>query len=287
MTYPPMASVSEILVCATKALEDRLRLLRPFANISKGYVSLPEENLLPGVELHQFSADLRSGGGNEMDQKFRAAWSSSALVANCFARFKHEPKHLSLGGLSGFGSPVFEQKCATGLRGEPPNLDLVCEGDDGIVAIESKCIEYIREKKRAGFSSAYFEQIQDERRGGKWFAAMEHVTNGAMTFDRLDVAQLIKHAFGLARCFKGKSCTLLYLFWEPSNAARFSIFPHHRMEVAKFAQLVEGGFPRFVSLSYPELWSSWASLPSTRASWLFDHVQNLQDRYLVALTPCD
>ncbi len=287
MTHPSMVSDSEILACATKALEDRLKLLRPFANISKGYVSLPEENLLPGVRLDQFSADLRNGGGNEMDQKFRAAYSSPALVVNCFARFKDEPKHLSLGDISGFGSPVFEQKCAMGLRGEPPNLDLVCEGDNAIVAIESKCTEYIREKKNASFSSAYSEQIQDERHGGKWFAAMEQVTSGAMNFDRLDVAQLVKHAFGLARCFKGRSCTLLYLFWEPSNAARFSIFPHHREEVAKFAQLVEGGFPRFVALSYPELWSSWASLPNTRTSWLFDHVQNLQDRYSLALTPDD
>ena len=280
-----MATDSEILLCATRALEDRLRVLKPFVNISKGYVTLPEENLLPGVMLDQFAADLRRGGGNEMDEKFRAAYSSSALVANCFARFKQEPKNLSLAGLSRFGPPVFERKCPTGLRGEPPNLDVVCEGDDGIVAIESKCVEYIREKKTATFSSAYFDQIKDERRGGKWFAAMERVSNGATTFDTLDVAQLVKHAFGLARCFEGSSCTLLYLFWEPSNAARFSIFPHHRSEVARFAELVDGGFPRFAALSYPELWSSWSALPSTRASWLFDHVQNLQDRYFVALTP--
>ena len=147
------------------------------------------------------------------------------------------------------------------------------------MAIESKCTEYIRDKNTPNFSPAYFEQIQDERRTDKWFPAMEQIASGHLAFARLDAAQLIKHAFGLARCFKENPCTLLYLFWEPSNAARFPIFPEHREEIARFAELVKGGFPRFSAMSYPELWSWWFSQSETRGSWLIEHISNLQDRY--------
>lgn len=37
---------------------------------SQGYVSRPEENLLPGVSLDQFKEDLSNGGGRELEESF-------------------------------------------------------------------------------------------------------------------------------------------------------------------------------------------------------------------------
>ena len=47
----------------------------------------------------------------------------------------------------------------------------------------------------------------------------------------LDAAQVIKHAFGLARSFPDRPVTLLYLFWEPANPTAGPEFVAHRDEI--------------------------------------------------------
>jgi hypothetical protein len=67
----------------------------------KGYVSDASQNLIEGVHLSDFEADLRQGDGNELEGKFRAAHSSSALAVNTFAPFKAKPAELRLLGAGG------------------------------------------------------------------------------------------------------------------------------------------------------------------------------------------
>lgn len=271
---------------AYRALAGGFRLTRPNTTISEdGYVKSIDDNLLPGVSRAQFEADLKKGDGNELEAKFLAAHSSSALVVNCFAPFKTEKRvrELALAGITEFEQLTFEKKCPTGLRGgTSPNLDLVCEGQTGVVGVESKCTEYLSKKESHAFSPAYSAQIRDERRDGAWFGAMEAISDGDAKFLHLDVSQLIKHAFGLARCFKGMTTILLYVFWEPANATEFPIFAEHRDEVRRFQEMVSDGFPHFISLSYPELWASWFLRPEV-AGWLNEHTANLKKRYLVSL----
>ena len=50
-------------------------------------------------------------------------------------------------------------------------------------------------------------------------------------YDWLDAAQLVKHAYGLAQSFPDEPVTLLYLYWEPLNAERFTLFAEHRLEI--------------------------------------------------------
>jgi hypothetical protein len=90
----------------------------------------------------------------------------------------------------------------------------------------------------------------------------------------------VKHAFGIAHTFPGKPTTLIYLFWEPSNAGAYPFFAEHRAEVGRFAASIDGGGPKFVAMSYPELWESWdaPSMPQ----WLRAHVELLRMRYGVA-----
>ena len=166
----------DVAKAAAIALAKSLQRLRPDVSLDeRGYTNSIDDNLLPGVGRRHFEAELMSGDGEELKQKFRAAHSSSALVVNSFAPFKDAPSQLSLLGSVGFGTLAFEKKCPTGLKGKSPNLDLLAERDDLVVGIESKCTEYIAEKERpAGyvpFKPAYFD-IKDERRDGRWFRTM-------------------------------------------------------------------------------------------------------------------
>jgi len=45
----------------------------------KGYVSETGQNLIEGVHLDDFEADLRQGDGNELEGKFRAAHSAVGI----------------------------------------------------------------------------------------------------------------------------------------------------------------------------------------------------------------
>jgi hypothetical protein len=201
-------------------------------------------------------------------------------VVNSFARFKDEPAHLTLAGVGGFETLAFERACPTGLRGRRPNLDLLAEGPAGVVAVESKLTEPLQPTAPC-FSPRYAGQIWDERRAGVWFRAMETVLAQPDSFSALDVAQLIKHAFGLARCFKGQRTTLLYLYWEPLDADSTAAILAHRREIERFARLAAGGFPVFRAQSYLELWAHWQE--ATRPHWLKEHVAKLRERYDVPL----
>jgi hypothetical protein len=126
---------------------------RPF------YVREPADNLIPGVFLDDFKADLDAADGNELRDgstrptKFCASYSSSALVVNTFAPFKAHHVALTIGGIAGLtAAPKFEGKCPNGLfeaNGNPsrsPNLDLLAISGDTVVAVESKFLEPLSPK---------------------------------------------------------------------------------------------------------------------------------------------
>ena len=202
-----------------------------------GYTRDPSENLIDGISLEDIEADFLQGDGNELGGKFRAAHSSSALAANNFVPFKVRPGSLTLAGVSALGAPQFERKCPTGLVGNSPNLDLVAENDYAVLGVESKCTEFLC-RHVAKFRPAYADGILDERRTGPWFAEMIRLTANPTNYVGLDAAQLIKHAFELARTFHGRKTILLYLFWEPSNASNFSVFNEHRCEIKDLSDRV-------------------------------------------------
>src|SRR5271170_4696652 len=77
----------------------------------KGYVCEASQNVIEGVKLADFEADVRQGDGNEMTKKFRAVHSSTALAVNTFARFKPNAAALLLPSNGGFATLHFERKC--------------------------------------------------------------------------------------------------------------------------------------------------------------------------------
>lgn len=248
---------------------------------ANNYVSRPDLNLIEGVLLQDVEADLLQGNGNELAGKFRAAHSSTALAVNTFARFKREPSSLSLFGLNGYTGLQFERKCPhwDGAL-SPPNLDVVIEGADRVVAIESKCTEPFSPKV-ADFSATYDTRINDRRREGTWFRQMKLLIESPKAYRSLDAAQLVKHAFGLAHTFKDRRTTLLYLYWEPQDASNFDFFAEHRAEIDRFSRDVDGDEIGFQAMSYPDLWSEWSRLGTP--DWMRSHVHRLSERYSVSI----
>lgn len=247
----------------------------------KGYAADFCDILLPMVAVEDFEADLTAGDGNELQTKFRAVHSSSAFAVNCFAPFRQRLANLTIPKVGALETLAFEQKCPTGLRGgRAPNLDVLLSGPEGVVGIESKLTEYLS-THRAAFSPAYAEQIRDERREQGYFHEMLRLMDHPDTYRWLDAAQLIKHAFGLARSFGDRPVTLLYLFWEPANPNADPIFADHRKEIAAFADRVADSAPRFEAMSYPELWRAWQD--TGPVDWLARHLENLRERYDVTI----
>lgn len=243
----------------------------------RGYVSEVTLNLIEGVHLDDFEADLRQGDGNELESKFLAAHSSSALTVNAFAPFKAAPAALGIPGGAGFTNLQFERKCPHGLVGRrSPNLDLLADGPNGVVAVESKCLEHLAPHV-AEFAPAYDAEIRDHRRQTAWFEEMYRLMGEPRRYRWLDAAQLVKHAFGIAHTFPDRPTTLFYLFWEPSNADSHSIFAEHRAEVTLFAASIAGGGPSFVAMSYPELWRAWGA--DNKPEWVAGHAGRLRARY--------
>ena len=265
--------------CRSALIQGLLRSAPGTELDENGYVTNASQNLIKGVRLADFEADLRQGDGNEMEGKFRAAHSSSALAVNTFAPFKATAAALRLPGGSGFTELSFERKCPHGLLGRrSPNLDVVASGTNGVFTIESKCLEPLTHHK-AEFAPAYEAEIRDERRKGAWFQEMQRIAAEPKTYHWLDVAQLVKHAFGLAYTFTDRPVTLLYLFWEPSNPEAYSIFAEHRTEINRFAASIRGGGPNFLALSYPEIWTLWDL--ESQPEWLSIHISRLRARYSV------
>ncbi|SLN31649.1 PGN_0703 family putative restriction endonuclease [Oceanibacterium hippocampi] len=264
------------------ALGNGLRESSPDAALdARGYVADAAENLVAGFRLDDVRKDLESGSGNELENKFRAAHSSSALGVNVFAPFKaRRVAPLLPGGDGGFSGLRFERKCSAGVRGTAPNLDVVVEGARAVVAIESKCLEPLS-RHDAKFADAYRDRILDARRDGAWFREMMALRAAPQAYRWLDAAQLVKHAFGLAHSFPDRPVTLLYLFWEPANPEAFRVFAEHRAEIGRFARAVEGdGQVAFAAMSYPELWRSWVA--AAAPDWLPAHIGRLRARYLRA-----
>ena len=258
------------------------RLLEQFKSISdspvddKGYVYKPEHNLISDLRIADFRDELQGGSGNELEWKFCAVHSSAALVVNTFGIWKNSAHTLELCGVAGFDKITFERKCPTGLKGTPPNIDLLAESQSTVIGIESKLTEHLaltQPKFSASYSRCNLPYVED-----KWWKVLENNRNGAHQY--LDVAQLIKHYIGLRnqKEFQGRNIILHYLFWEPENWGDKDTFIVHRREVRTFAEQVKNTSVRFMANSYPELWSKWEAKAE-----LEEHLNNLRRRYLLTV----
>ena len=192
------------------------------------------QNLVEGVRFEEVEGDILQGDGSELrgdgrgrPPKFLAAHSSTALAVNVFGPYKKAPSTVRMPWGGPFTSLDFERKCPHGVgKGKPPNLDVLLEGSGGGAAIESKRREPIGDHK-AEFKPVYDADLKGARRETPWFRELKRLTANASAYNRLNAAQLVKHALGLAFSFPDRSTTLAYLFWEPSNAEEHPLFSEH------------------------------------------------------------
>jgi hypothetical protein len=236
----------------------------------RGYAPRWQDNLMPGLPLAEIERDLGAGAGRELDGKLRAAHSSAALAVNAFGPWRSDPGGVSLADLTGFQTMRFEAACPTGLGGTPPHLDLLARGE-GIVAVESKCTEWMTTTD-ARFSPSY-DRLRGSHGHSLWFELVGQLRLEPRQYRFIDAAQLVKHALGLLTCYGTREVRLVYLYWEPSNAADWPECRLHRAEADDLADRVKGSSVRLFPLSYNELWSQWATLRTP------SHVPYLQARY--------
>ena len=242
----------------------------------RGYAASAERNLVPGVRLEDIQADFAQGSGQELEGKFRAAHSSSALAANSFGLWRKNPQALSLLGETGFTFLQFEKQCPTGLGGIPPNLDFLVAGPDVVIGAESKFLEFLTPKQpkfAASYQPKNLPQLEP-----CWARLIDDLKAGPKQY--LDAAQLVRHYLGLRNqpAFKGKKIVLFYVFWEPENWADFPEYRQHRAEIAAFQAKIQDSEVSFAWTSYPQLWRQW------EAQGLFpDHVSEIRKRYLLAI----
>jgi hypothetical protein len=256
------------------------------------YTCTVEENLVEGVSLDLFCADFAGAGGHELTgrspealPKFCATHSSAALAVNTFARWKRDLRRLRVFEYSDFDTIRFEARCPSGLGGTPPTLDLLGSSPRGVLAVESKCLEYLG-RHEARVANAYLNVIGPWS-DSPWFRELQALRADARKYHRLDASQLIKHSLGLWRTFlhgqpQDPDVTLLYLFWEPANWLEIPPCIRHREEVVMFAQAVAGDRLSFRWGTYRDLWAQWQTLLRSD-DWLATHTAALRARYDVGL----
>ena len=276
LAHPAFAQVSSTADRAKQAIQQRYNEISAEQLDAHGYVASAALNLVPGVRLEDIQADFLHGSGNELEGKFRAAHSSSALAANSFGPWRTDPHTLSLLGHTGFTALQFERQCPTGLGGIPPNLDLVVESPEVVIGIESKFLEFLTLKQptfTASYQPANLPQMEP-----CWAELMAALKAGPPQY--LDGAQLVRHYLGLRNQpeFKGKKLILLNIFGEPENWADFPEYRQHRAELAAFQEAVKDSEVTFVWLTYPQLWYQWAEQGLAP-----DHVREIRKRYLLAI----
>ncbi|MGI9498652.1 MAG: hypothetical protein ACR2P3_01325 [Geminicoccaceae bacterium] len=206
--------------------------------------------------------------------------SSMALVINSFFPWQKDVGRLPLGGQVGFSAIQFNVRCPTGLRGTPPHLDLMALRDDHVVAATVRAIEYLKRKK-SSLSTTYDQTLSETRGMEPWRVHLEAWRAGRIVYDHIDLAALVKYATALGRTFPDRSSTLVYLYWEPLDAASYDEFQHHRQELATLTAAVEGARVNIITQSFDALWQSW--LDERGPEWIAGHVDRLRSRYAVSL----
>jgi hypothetical protein len=192
--------------------------------------------------------EYSAGNGDELGirskkPRVQSLRSSSALVCNFFEPWRGtnlSPLTKALGFQDEFLSFQFEAKCPHGLRGTPPNLDvLLTRRTGGPAGIESKFAEpYGRHRERKPIDGKYFSNGRKRwsELGLPQCQQLAVSIGKTERYTRLDAGQLLKHILGLGRRYKPYPVSLLYLWFDVGSDEA----DEHRIEVTRFAASVDG-----------------------------------------------
>jgi hypothetical protein len=247
-----------------------------------GYVRKLSENLFQPLSKDT-EERFRKAQGQELEPrsegippKMHALESSSALLCNVFDYWRAKnPKEIgrALGILEDVVEVEFEAEFSTGLKGTPPTLDMaLTDRTDAIWGVEAKFCEPYRPKpKRPPFSNTYFPEREGlwARRGlPNCQKLAEDLNQGKVTFERLDVPQLLKHALGLWS--QPKKAHLIYLWYEEQGPEAEQI---HR-DLDLFTQKVDPQLD-FRAITYQQVFEALRKSKGADAKY----IEYLSDRY--------
>lgn len=223
---------------------------------------------LPGVPTEHVLNRLAEAGGKEVESgKLGSPESSAALAVNCFGWFIERLNIFPpLLGMANFDRVEMVDVEFTARfpwsGGRHPWLDAVVQTQDSLIGIESKRFEPFRDQKSVSLSPAYDRPVWGDNMR-RYEQMCDRLRTGAVKFNHLDAAQLVKHAFGLVTEARrrGRSPVLFYIFAEPTSRAGKAI-PHedilrHREEITEFARAVDGDEVAFQFSSYRDWISTW------------------------------
>ena len=217
--------------------------------------------------------------GNEVTSgKFTNPESSAALAANTFGLFLGDRagELPPLPGTEHLGWPATRLALEGIVRfpwsgGRHPCLDALIETNSAIIGVESKRFEPFRSKSAVKLSEAYWRPVWGDAMRG-YESVRNLLRDHASPFQRLDAAQLVKHAFGLRTeaeryRYKGtpRSPILFYLYAEPwcwpstGKIIGPEVHQAHRKEIDLFAQLVADDEVAFIACGYRQLLTAWRS----------------------------
>lgn len=233
------------------------------------------DRFLPGVPGADIERLLRAAPGDEIESgKFDHPESSAALAANAFGFFLHRVPDLPpLPGCTDEQWPARSLSLETTVRfpwpgGRHPVLDCLVATPSALIGIESKRFEPFRDKKSAAFSDAYWRPVWGGRMKG-YEGVRDRLNENPHLYAHLDVAQLVKHAFGLRSqvhrtgAHRGLRPILLYVYAEPDVWPRTGRVidddakAEHRVEIARFARHVADDEVTFVSCSWRDMLNFW------------------------------
>ncbi|WP_276978808.1 hypothetical protein [Flavobacterium filum] len=252
-----------------KQLQDSLP-----TNHTEGYVADFRDNLIPTISVADFFDDLNNGDGNELESKFKALHSSSALCVNFFGFFKRHLDKFSFFGESNFTVGQFEKKLKTGLGGNPPSLVFYLENNNFIIGIESKFLEPLT-PKQPEFAASYSDNFLSSIDNGLPSIVNHYRNNNAKS--HLDTAQLIKHTIGLLNNRHDKKAKLIYVYWQPENYAQTKEYPSHQADLTFFSNLMKGiSSIEFHHTTYSDLCKNYVA-----NSFFRQHVLHFKQKYLL------
>jgi hypothetical protein len=244
----------------------------------------------PGLNLYgplrpETRVALDAGDGKELNDKFKAIYSSCALAVNAFD-YWHDPATV-LGSCFGLTSPLrlsFEAKHP--IFDDPdagkPNIDVELNTADGNLIIEHKFIEpFVRyPKNRPPFYARYFKpenlSIWQDMEAARLFA--ERINRNQEHYMSLDPEQLIKTALGCRRTF-GSNWKFIYLWYEPEERDARGECQVLREELANFQAATRGEIP-LTAMSWTELWPQLESRAHVADT---PYVEWLRERYFSRL----
>jgi hypothetical protein len=241
-------------------------------------VDVGDDLFLLGVPASFVRTAYLSAPGNEIASgKFASPESSARLVANAFGLFYEHPAALpALPGTQACGWPAESVKPEAIVRfpwrgGRHPCLDVLVVTADALIGVESKRYEPFRNKNAGEISAAFSSSVWGGKMAGYECCRDEIRDSGGGRFARLDVAQLVKHAFALRTAvhnvakWVGKRPILYYLYAEPERwpgekgALPLEDRVQHRAEIAAFSEMVPDDEVSLLSCSYSELLTGWSA----------------------------